>query len=116
MSKSGSSFEKTDSDWERPIELNKSKENKLLKSVNGIDSCVNSSSRQEEYDLQGSPPQNTCNRHSIDTTGVLSRDVLKYHIRQEEEVVGAHSDEVYDHLNEFSCDRARDQRSRSNQA
>ena len=103
--KSGSAFEKTDSDWERPIELNKSKENKLLKSVNGIDSCVNSSSRQEEYDLQGSPPQNTCNRHSIDTTGVLSRDVLKYHITQEEEVVGAHSDEVYDDLNELSCDR-----------
>ena len=103
--KPGSAFEKIDSDWERPIELNKSSENKLLKSVNGIDSCVNNSSRQEEYDLQGSPPQNTCNRHSIDTTGVLSRDVLKYHITQEEEVVGAHSDEVYDHLNEFSCDR-----------
>ena len=106
--KSLCAFEKIDSDWERPIELNKGKENKLLKSVNGIDSYVNSSFGQEEYDLQGSnrslPPQNTCNRHSIDTTGVLSQDVLKYHLTQKE-VVGAHSDEVYDHLNEFSCDR-----------
>ena len=105
--KLGSAFEKTDIDWERPIELNKSKENKLLKSVNGIDSCVNGSFRQEDFDLQGSNkslhPQSSCNGHSIGTAGVLSRDVLSYHITQEE--VGAHSDEEYDHLNQFNCDR-----------
>ena len=104
------SIHERDIDWEKPVELNKSKENKLLKFVNNIESGINDSSSEEEYDLQGSKGNrsvsNTCNGHSdelSETPGVRSLDSVDYYITQSggQDQLGSLVEEVSDRTNKF---------------
>ena len=100
-----------DIDWEVPVELNKSKENKALKGVNSIIRGVNDSSSEEEYDLQGSKEtasnSSTCNSHLDElpqTTGVRSPDSSNFHFTQSEEhdPFDSHVKEFFDQTNKYN--------------